>query len=146
MSSSEMQDKLNDYSVVVILATPPLSPPLDIWKYEKKCVVVSSLNEGGIEVGKVMRNNIGEVEDGGISACVDASKDEKSKEIFVFNANVSNGEDPKGLDPKFGASPLIKKKKRGRPPLISGNRKPFKKPKVGIPKCFKGFRKSMEID
>ena len=47
MSSSEMQDKLNDYSVVVIPAPPPLPPPPDIWKYKKKCVAVSSLNEGG---------------------------------------------------------------------------------------------------
>ena len=63
-------------------------------------------------MGEVLRNNIGEVEEGGISASVDASKDKKSEEIFVFNANFSNGEDPKGLDPKFGASPLIKKKER----------------------------------
>ena len=146
MSSSEMQDKLNDYSMVVILAPPPLLPPPDIWKYEKKCVAISSLNEGEIEVGEVLRNNIGEVEEGGMIACVDASKDEKSEEIFVFNANLSNGEDPKGIDPKFGASPLIKKKKRGRPPLISGNPKPFKKPKAGIPEFFKGFRKPVEID
>ena len=94
----------------------------------------------------MLRNNIGEVEEGGIIACVNASKDEKSEEIFVFKADLSNGEDPKGLDPKFGASRLIKKKKRGRPPLFSGNPKPFKKPKVGIPECFKGFRKPMEID
>ena len=85
-------------------------------------------------MGEVFKNNIGEVEEGGINVGVDASKDEKSEEIFVFNANFSNGEEPKGLDPKLGASPLIKKKKRGRPPLISGNPKPFKKPKAGIPK------------
>ena len=97
-------------------------------------------------MGEVLRNNIGEVEEGGISAGVNASKDEKSEHIFVFNADLSNGEDPKGLDPKFGASPLIKKKKRGRPPAISGNPKPFKKPKVGIPECFKGFRKPIETD
>ena len=59
---------------------------------------------------------------------------------------MSNGEDPKGLDPKFGASPLIKKKKRGRLPLISGNPKPFKKPKADIPECFKGFKKPMETE
>ena len=47
MSSSKMKDKLNDFSMVVILAPPPLPPPPDIWKYETKCVVVSSLNEGG---------------------------------------------------------------------------------------------------
>ena len=146
MSSFEMQDKLNYYSVVVIPAPPPLLPPLDIWKYEKKCVVVSSLNEGGKKVGELLRNNIGEVEEGGISASVDASKDKKLGEIFVFNANLSNGEDLKGLDPKFGASLLIKKNKRGRPPLISRNPKPFKKPKEGIPECFKGFRKPMETD
>ena len=94
----------------------------------------------------MLRNNIGEVEEGGISAGVDSSKDEKLEEIFLFNANFSNGEDPKGLDPKFGASPLIKKKKRRRPPLINGNPKPFKKPKACIPECFKGFRKPMETD
>ena len=52
MSSSEMQDKLNDYSMVVIPAPPPFPPPPDIWKYVKKCVVVSSLNEGGEKLEK----------------------------------------------------------------------------------------------
>ena len=88
-------------------------------------------------MGEVLRNSIGEVEEGGISIGVDASKDEKSEEIFVFNANLSNGEDPKGLDRKFGASPLTKKKKRGRPPLINGNPKPFNKPKASIPEFIK---------
>ena len=97
-------------------------------------------------MGEVLRNSIGEVEEGGISVGVDASKDEKSKEIFVFNANLSNGEDPKGINSKFGALSLIKKKKRGRPPLINGNPKPFKKHKLGIPECFKGFGKPMETD
>ena len=56
-------------------------------------------------MGEVLRNSIGEVEEGGISAGVDASKDEKSEEIFVFNANFSNGEDPKGLDPNLVLHP-----------------------------------------
>ena len=69
MSSSHMQDKLNDYYVVVILDPPPLPPPLNIWKYEKKFVVVSSLNKGRKKVGEVLRNNIGEVEEGGKYRC-----------------------------------------------------------------------------
>ena len=66
--------------------------------------------------------------------------------IYLWIWSLSNEEDPKGLDSKFGTSPLIKKKKRGRPPLISRNPKPFKKPKASIPEFFKGFRKPMEID
>lgn len=142
-SSSRINDNLNNFSLVVISAPPPLPPPPDIWNYEKRRDVGSTLIEGGTGVGEVLGDQVGEVDEGEILPCMSASKEEDS-EIFVFNVDPSNIDDLKGLGSKSIASPLIRKKKRGRPPLLSGNPKPFKKSKTDIPECFKGFKKPME--
>ena len=89
---------------------------------------------------------MGEVDEGGILPCKSASKEEELEEIFSFNVDPSNIDYLKGLGSKSISSPLIKKKKRGRPQLISGNPKPFKKSKAIILECFKRFKKPMEID
>lgn len=132
----EDNDRLHNFSLVVI--------PANVDEHTRArslslvdCPACDGLDPCRVQVDKVCINEENQPFAGTESRAKGFSKRECSREgePYVFKAD--NFVSTKG---QVSAGPGdITKKKRGRPPLTSGNPKAFKKDRKKMPECFKGF-------
>ena len=138
MDCLNLEERLHDFSLIVILAAPPTAVNKDTFEANDDIwdIPNSSQHEGNCDphAGQPPCNPIA-TEEGrpeGYSA---------ESEKFVFSADRENLDCKNRQD---GVESL--KRKSGRPRHSSGNVKPFKKARTKMLDCFKGFQSPMDTD